>query len=165
MRETQSVIDDRFRALAASIGAPLDPIARLQPDVTQHTPAATAALRPRPGYIDLTGAAAEHGLAGVHVAMSEAAWGTVVADGARTADDIELRWATMMAAVRIAAAEAMATADAVGTHTWRPNIGDPLVADRIDLAVRYEPAIDEENGRAVIVIDLELTRHEALDRS
>lgn len=97
--------------------------------------------------------------------MSEAAWDTVVADGARTADDIELRWATMMAAARIAAAEAMATADTVGTHTWRPNVGNPLVADRIDLAVRYEPAIDEENGRAAIVIDLELTGSGALDGS
>lgn len=165
MCETQSVIDDRFRDLAAALGAPLDPIARLQPDVAQHTPAAAPLLRARPGYIDLTGAAAEHGLAGVHVVMSEAAWDTVVADGARTADDIELRWATMMAAVRIAAAEAMATADTVGTHTWRPNVGSPLVADRIDLAVRYEPDPDEEGGRAAIVVDLELTGSGALDGS
>lgn len=133
----QGVIDGLFRALAAREG---DPIGRdgLAPDLTEPVRVkAPEQVRDlfAPDYVDLSGAAADHGFAGMYVGVSDELWEKAVSQGSPSAAELDCRMAMLMAALRVGAVGAM-TGGENRVFVWVPEPGEGR-ARRMGVALSY----------------------------
>lgn len=138
----QATVDGAFCTLVSRAGTPLSPSDLLR---SHHVPAVRrvpAVVQELFGedYVDVSAAACDHGFTGVYVGVTDEVWDRAVSASSTSTADLECRLGMLMAALRVAAVEAMLTGQAV-VSVWEP-VGDS--ARRLELGVEFDRVDDHQ---------------------
>lgn len=144
----------RFHALVRGRGE-ADGWTSTRPIATSH--AARSILGS--DYLDVTDAARDHDFAGLHVGLTSRTWDIVTSHGTAPLDELNTRFGMLLAAVRIAAIDAMTSDGTATTFAYQEAQGAP---ERVELTVRYLPCdataaedrpqlllVNNSNGRGI----------------